>query len=661
MSSSLAVAARVLGLALMLLSLFAAPAQSSLAPTYYVAPGGADTLSASAQSPGSLAWAVSNAPSGSTVLLEDGTYDNGKSGYTVGVSGVSLKALHWHRARIVNPLGAMLWGGDWATNTHDTFEGMVFGPCVRPVTGGWSGGGGAYSKFVDCEFVQNDGVGFGANSLVLHCLFTDGWSNSFDVASTNFTMRNTIVRRGNRMNGDDDSIGNKEGRAHNLLFDGLIDYDNMGPALWFDGGGDSGNNNWVVRNCTFFANHGGNNWYNLGVDGGTSTTSFYNDSPVPWGSAQDQAGVPIGTHIVAVTGTPANIDHSTVVTGITITKNEGDPTTYKFTFTVSPALPAPPGSGDDFAALQGSPSPGYGLMTEANPNGEFINNVTYNNTDGGLFDADSGDGWGADHRGLTITGNQFDYDGIAFRLMQGGKGDDTRHPGPAIIEDNKFKLGDMSGKNAFHWHDLNPIAGFPGPHYHDNFDHNTYDPDPGYHGAWAVWFVGPGKPGKDKGYIAYSLRDLQNRKTFDQDQHSRVSDVLFRGKTVPTYIWPLPTDSKWSDVYCPNNVYGQSNSIHEVDDDETPYIENAITGKQVGSRVKLKVFGHTAFTGSGPYTCDVYDYSGRFMTITMKSAAAERALDTAVPGYAVLNPSVIAVTITSTEQYNLTANYSVSR
>jgi len=44
MSSSLAVATRVLGLASILLSLFAAPAQSSLAPTYYVAPGGADTL-----------------------------------------------------------------------------------------------------------------------------------------------------------------------------------------------------------------------------------------------------------------------------------------------------------------------------------------------------------------------------------------------------------------------------------------------------------------------------------------------------------------------------------------------------------------------------------------------------------------------------------------
>ena len=96
-------------------------------------------------------------------------------------------------------------------------------------------------------------------------------------------------------------------------------------------------------------------------------------------------------------------------------------------------------------------SGGYGLMSEANPNGTFTDNVTYNNTDGGLFDADSGDGYGVAKGGLVITGNQFDYDGLAFRSITGGAKDPTRKLGPAVVTHNKFKMGAMTARNAIHW------------------------------------------------------------------------------------------------------------------------------------------------------------------------------------------------------------------
>ena len=87
-------------------------------------------------------------------------------------------------------------------------------------------------------------------------------------------------------------------------------------------------------------------------------------------------------HLLFVTGTAANLHHDTVVTAVT---------GYNpMTISVSPALPATPAKGDVFAAQPNGLSGGYGLMSEANPNGAFIDNVTYNNTGAGFFDAVNG-------------------------------------------------------------------------------------------------------------------------------------------------------------------------------------------------------------------------------------------------------------------------------
>lgn len=615
-------------------------AQCAFSATYYVGPSGTDGLSTQPAAPGSLRSAIANAPSGSTVVLEDGRYDGAPAGFLVAHSSVTFRARHWHGAVVTNSTGANLWGADPKLKpTGDTCQGIVFGPCVTPTSGGWSGGGGDDWQFLDCEFTRNDGMGFGSHSLVLHCLFTDQWLNSFDVNGTShFTMRNSIARRGNRMNGDSDSIGNKELFSNNLLFDGLVAYDNEGPALWFD----TANKDWVVQNCTLFANHGGNNWYTLGISGGISASQFR-------GNGQDDAGVAVGAHLMAVDGTAANRHQATIVTAVT--------GYHPMTFTVSPPLPAPPAAGDVFVVQPNGLSGGYGLMSEANANGTFRDNVTYNNTDAGFFDADSGNGYGVGQGGLVITGNQFNYDGLAFRSITGGANDPTRKLGPATIAHNTFKMGRLTAQNAIHWGGTNWLEGFPQPHFGLRFDDNTYDADPGYTGAWAAWYIWAGGPTHEF-HNAYRLSDLQNSTTFAQDQHSRQGRVPFRGSTVPAYLWPPANDTHWSDVYFPNNTYGTSNSIHQVNDDETPYINRAVAGKSVGASVQITVFGHTRFLGSGPYICEVYDYSGRYLQLTMNSPAAKAALDAAVPGYAVLKPSRLTVTLTcnpAMSPYHLTA------
>ena len=131
----------------------------------------------------------------------------------------------------------------------------------------------------------------------------------------------------------------------------------------------------------------------------------------------------------------------------------------------------------------------------------------------------------------------------------------------------------------------------------------------------------------------------------------------FRGPTVPSYVWPPADDTEWSDVYFPNNAYGASNSIHQVNDDETPYLQKAVAGHSAGQSVTLTVFGHTPFLGRGPYSCEVYDYSGCWVTITLPDAAAKARLEAAVPPYAVLRASRIRVRLTAPGPYGITAAY----
>jgi hypothetical protein len=338
------------------------------------------------------------------------------------------------------------------------------------------------------------------------------------------------------------------------------------------------------------------------------------------------------------------------------------------TITVSPALPAVPQHGDQFGVVQDgtADSSGVGLDSEANPNGTFIDNVTYNNTDCGFTDNDSGGGYGVTRPGIIIDGNQFNYDGVAFRNIDGGPGNPTRKLGPASVRNNTFRVGNLTNRVAFKPEGTNGSFGFPNSGDGIIFDNNTYIPDPGYTGNWATWYIWTNYPSPgwySTPYVATSLADLQNPKTFNQDQNSKVGIASFRGKVANAYIFPPNGDHNWNDIYCPNNVYGATNSVHQVNDDETPYIGKAISGKSSGSQVKLIVFGHTAFTGDGPFICDVYDFSGRYVTLTLRTKEDELMLDKAVPGFAVLTPSHLTVKLTVDpiqSPYDLEAIYPAS-
>jgi hypothetical protein len=795
------------------------------AATYYVGPHGADSLSNNAAASGSLRFALAHAPAGSTVILEDGRYDGAPDGYSVTVSGVTFRARHWHGAIITNSTGANLFGPASQQVIDDVCQGIVFGPCVRPITGGWSGGGGDGWRFLDCEFRANDGVGFGKNGLVRHCLFTDAWSNSFDVNSTSgFVMQNSIARRGNRANADSDGVGNKCDFAQSLTFDGLIAYDNAGPGLWFD----TRNPNWIVRNCTFFANHGGANWFTLSVGNGTSATQFT-------GFGQDGEGVAVGARLMAISGTQANLHFQTTVTAVSGSNPQ--------TFAVDPPLPAIPAHDDQFAAQHpNSLAVGSGVISEANWGpGLAENNVFYSNTDNGIEDNDSGS-----KSPITIRGNRFVANharGIQFRGiadMGGNEGNSERKRGANLITDlarvgkdgsygswvgadravswrdgasadpagqdhgyiwqnapngnqgwsfsapadvaprmlsiyaggfqaqitltahlsdgsapdytvtktyggagmDLFTIayhaagagqkltvtfiksgtdgvhlngsadlvaawlaagggtigpGEISGSNApasasydlssvgaldwVHWgriaftprDRLLGVALVTGNVFKDNglawgtanedhvlatpramgsvIDNNIYDVAPGRHGPWGSW-----KPTDARQPILVrGLAQMQSR--LGIEAHGTAQHVAFRGTLVPTAIWPPSSDTEWSHVFYPSNTYAAGSGIRQVNDDETPYIQNAVTHAGAGQKVTIRVFGHTPFQGNGPYTCEVYDYSGRWMQLSLPSRADCNALDAVVPPYAVLTPASIAVTLRSVDPYNLTATY----
>jgi hypothetical protein len=610
---------------------------AAFADTYYVAPTGPDQLSSSASAPGSLPFAAAHAPTGSRVILEDGVYDGAPNGFTVAVPSLILQAQHWHKAIVKNTVGSNLIGpSDDTVVTNGTYQGIVFGPSTGL---NWSGGGGAGWKFLDCEFVDNAGMGAGPNALFEHDLFTDSKTNAFDLPS-GVTVLNCIVRRSNRASADDDSVGNKEAFGFNMTFDGLVAYDNNGSALWFD----TSNDGWIVKNCTFFANHGGNNWLNCDVDSGISATQFR-------GTGQDGQGLVVGQHMKGFAGTAANIGFETVITSVTGYNPQ--------TFTVSPGLPATPANGDRFLVQQGNPSNGDAFTSEANDDGAFTDNVTYSNTGFGIYDHASGGTRYGGHGTVVVTNDLFAYDGQGFDYWPDGRDD-----GPATVEFNRFKF--KPGSSLAFGSGGGPLGCYPNG-MNVTFDYNVYDPDTNG-GKWAAWYAGT--PASIAGGLADSSQPagqdfLQDPATWNQDQHSIVADVPFRSAPVASYVWPAGSDSNWGDVFYPNNKFALSGSIHQVDDTDGAVdntIDAAIAGHQPGDIVFIPVSAHTPISDS---TCEVYDLNGRWVKLTVK-VPYQAAFLAAVPPYVTCVPGnktttyKIRVTLGSMDQYGLTATYSLN-
>jgi hypothetical protein len=129
------------------------------------------------------------------------------------------------------------------------------------------------------------------------------------------------------------------------------------------------------------------------------------------------------------------------------------------------------------------------------------------------------------------------------------------------------------------------------------------------------------------------------------------------------YVWPASNDTSWTDDYFPNNTFGLSNSIHQIDDSDGAVdntIDSVIDGQPSGSVVTIPVCAHTPMAGN---TCQVYDLNGRWVTLTVPTAD-QAAFLAAVPPYvtcATGNATVtykIRVVLEIVSPYNITADYS---
>jgi hypothetical protein len=630
-----------LGLALALLS------KSAIAATYYVSPNGGGTLSQDPAAPGSLDFATTGtgsgagaANSGDTVILEDGVYSTSPDGYRLYNPGVTFRAKTWHGASIINRTSGNLVGSDTPTAHDITWQGVVFGPSTGQ---GWSGGGRGKWVWRDCAFIGNGGVGSGDGTIFERDLFSDAHSNGFDVSggpdkpAMNVTWKDVVMRRDNRDNADDDGVGNKECFSRNFVFDDYISYDNNGTSLWFD----TDNDDWVVKNSTFFANHGGNNWYYCGVATGISTTQFT-------ATGQDGEGIAVGQPVKCISKSGPNAGAESFVTAVSGNNPQ--------TLTVSPAIPAPPNSSEIWLLQQMGASSGDGFTSEANDGGTFTDNVCYSNTDRGIYDHASG-GQKHNTKGtIVVTNNLFVDNGQSYNFWPDGRDD-----GPAIVQFNRFKF--VPGKNLAFGSGGGSLGSYTGGQ-HISFDYNIYDPG-NTSGQWAEWSAS--SPAEVVGGLtndshAKGLDYLQDPGTWNQDRHSTVAAIQFRGSPVASYIFPASKDSKWSHVFQPNNVFGLTNSIHQIDDTDGAVkntIDQSIAGHASGDVVFVPVSGHTPIVDN---TCEVYDLNGRWVTLTVSPTDQGAFLD-AVPPYVTCttgNKTVtypIRLVLGSVDQYDITAAY----
>jgi hypothetical protein len=617
------------------------------AATYYVGPTGSEKLSQDFDSPGSLNYALAGtgngagAPTrGDVVVIESGVYDVSSKGIVVYNSGVTFQSHIWHGAVIKNSTGSALVSPSNPDVVDVTWQGVVFGPCA---TDGWSGGGSMNWKFLNCEFVRQGGVGAGSHSLFERDLFTDSYSNAFDIGgnedhpNTGVIFKDCIARRGNRLSADDDGVGNKEDFVRDMVYDDFVAYDNNGSTLWFDTDCDT----WLIKNSTFFANHGGNNWYTCGVGNGISTTQFT-------GFGQDGQGLSVGQSLWSRSGVAANVGSKSVVVAVSGNNPQ--------TITVSPAFPSVPGSGDQFLVSQNSPSTGDGFTTEANDCGVFTDNVCYSNTDRGFYDHASGGTRFGVAGGIVVTDNLFAYNGEGYTYWPDGRDD-----GPAVVKHNQFLFKPGSSK-AF-GSGGGTLGQYPGP-LDVVFDYNIYDAE-NSHGNWADWYAGSPPViagGLTNGSQPAGQDYLQDPATLNQDLHSVSAKVPFWGTPPATHIWPLGTDTNWKDIYAPNNTFSLKNSIHQIDDTDgavTNTIDGALVGHQAGDVTILPVSAHTPLVDG---TCEVYDLNGRWMPINVTPSDQADFLKS-VPPYVTCgrgNRTVtykIRVVLSSVDAYSPSATY----
>jgi hypothetical protein len=251
-------------------------------------PRAADTNPGTAAQPWlTIRHAADIAQAGDVVLIKPGVYaevvmvrHSGTAEHPITFQatqwhGVTIQAPDDHTYRIFGPERQP----DGSVPSYVTVRGIVFGhTAFRP----WSGanntppalGIGHGWHVEDCVLRDNNGVAFGngrssnghsndCNEFVfLRTIFDGGYlggagggGGSEQHLLTDVRVIDCIFRRNNPGNLDPFGYNgaNKFLWTKNLLFDGVISYDNNGSGSWLD----TANSDYTIRDCTFFGNHGG--------------------------------------------------------------------------------------------------------------------------------------------------------------------------------------------------------------------------------------------------------------------------------------------------------------------------------------------------------------------------------------------------------------------
>ncbi len=244
-----------------------------VAVTYWVSVNGDDFNPGTKEEPfRSIETASSMVKAGDTVKIMPGTYYESIYIYATGTREmpITFESTIRHGA-VISGYSNHFRPFSNSTGDYVTIRGIWFNDCPLSADGMFSeqvimpGRGWAVE---DCRF-SNSGVGIGYNSSgrnvsdtsVLRCVFEDmdvtaSWAwGSVNKLMENHLIKDTIIRRTNRLNFDPGwgAMGMKYGFTKNLVADGVISYDNNGIGFWLDWKND----NFTVKNSTFFGNHAG--------------------------------------------------------------------------------------------------------------------------------------------------------------------------------------------------------------------------------------------------------------------------------------------------------------------------------------------------------------------------------------------------------------------
>ncbi len=258
--------------------------ETSSGNTHWVSTRGNDTNPGTKELPFKTVQKAANiAKAGDVVKIMPGTYRESITVMNPGTpqSPLVIESSERWGAVMTGDVSNLVKYSDGNTTRYITLRGIWFRDTPLDVGGpmanatvlaakGWS--------IEDCRFT-NCGVGVIMNeengdmddTSIIRCVFEDMkvnciWSWGSDSSKMcRHTIKDTILRRSNTLNHDTTYHAGalKYLFTDGMTVDGVISYDNNGSGFWLDWD----NSNFIVKNSTFFGNHGGMTYKNYGNGG----------------------------------------------------------------------------------------------------------------------------------------------------------------------------------------------------------------------------------------------------------------------------------------------------------------------------------------------------------------------------------------------------------